>query len=264
MDRHSKPPARYRVDDLLVDTGTHRISRGGIAIDLTKRSYDLLLALIEAAPNLLTNDELLEKVWPDRIVGQETVTQRVKLVRDAIGDDPGNPRYIKAIWGEGYRLRARVQRLRSGPSRWQTSLSRQRCPEKSIAILPFRNIDDSSKTDFFAYGIAESVMHALANMRDVHVIARTSSFAYGVDSTDAREIGGGLNVRYLLEGSVQRSGSLLRVFAQLIDASDGAHVWSVEHQLNITNEFECQDEISSGIIAALMDTLSHRPAQDSR
>jgi TolB-like protein/DNA-binding winged helix-turn-helix (wHTH) protein/tetratricopeptide (TPR) repeat protein len=99
----------YRVHDLTVDVGRHRVQRAGVEIPLPALSFDLLRTLIEHAPNLLTYDQLMHAVWPGVVVNQETVTQRVKLVRDALGDDPQDPRYIAAVRGCGYRLIAAVE-----------------------------------------------------------------------------------------------------------------------------------------------------------
>jgi TolB-like protein/DNA-binding winged helix-turn-helix (wHTH) protein len=100
----------YRVGDLLIDTGRQQVSRGEEEIALPKLSYDLLLALVRAAPNLLSLDELMSEVWPRLVVSPETVSQRVKLLRDALGDDPRNPRYVEGLRGRGYRLLAPVER----------------------------------------------------------------------------------------------------------------------------------------------------------
>lgn len=97
-------PISYRVDDLTVDVGRHRVHRAGVEVPLPALSFDLLRTLVEHAPNLLTYDQLMHAVWPGVVVNQETVTQRVKLVRDALGDDSQNPRYIAGVRGCGYRL----------------------------------------------------------------------------------------------------------------------------------------------------------------
>jgi DNA-binding winged helix-turn-helix (wHTH) protein len=99
------------VGDLILDTGTHTVTRDEQPLDLPHLSYDLLLALVRAAPNLLSHDELMDQVWGDVVVSPETLTQRVKLVRDALGDDPHEPRYIGLVRGEGYRLIAAVSTL---------------------------------------------------------------------------------------------------------------------------------------------------------
>jgi len=97
-------PARFRIDDLEVDIGKAEVTRGGEKIALPKLSFDLLCALINSAPAIVTNDELLERVWPGLQVSPESVAQRVKLLRSAIGDDSQQPRYILGVRGRGYRL----------------------------------------------------------------------------------------------------------------------------------------------------------------
>ena len=108
---------QYRVGDLLIDTGPQRVTRDGNVIALPKLSYDLLIALVRAAPNLLSIDALMAEVWPKLVVSPETVSQRIKLLRDALGDDPRNPRYVEGLRGRGYRLipsrGARLSRRRS-------------------------------------------------------------------------------------------------------------------------------------------------------
>jgi TolB-like protein/DNA-binding winged helix-turn-helix (wHTH) protein/Tfp pilus assembly protein PilF len=97
-------PAGYAVDDLVIDVDRHRVMRGDTEIPLPGLSFDLLLALVRTAPKLLTYDQLMERVWPGIVVNQETMSQRVKLVRDALGDDPHSPRYIAGVRGRGYRI----------------------------------------------------------------------------------------------------------------------------------------------------------------
>jgi len=114
MDAKSHEPDAaivYRVGDLTVDTAAVRVSRGETEIPLPNLSFDLLLALIEAAPALASTDYLLQRAWPGLVVGVETVTQRVALLRAALGDDPKQPRYIAVVRGRGYRLTAPVERL---------------------------------------------------------------------------------------------------------------------------------------------------------
>ncbi|HET9446749.1 MAG TPA: winged helix-turn-helix domain-containing protein, partial [Steroidobacteraceae bacterium] len=89
--------------------------RDGAEIPLPKLSFDLLLALIRAAPNLVSIDGLMHEVWPNLVVNPETVSQRVKLLRDALGDNPHTPRYIEGLRGRGYRMIAPVSRVAPGP-----------------------------------------------------------------------------------------------------------------------------------------------------
>jgi DNA-binding winged helix-turn-helix (wHTH) protein len=97
-------PAVYRVADLSVDTGRVSVSRDGQPLAVSGLSFDLLVALIAAAPRVVSPDELMDRVWSGLVVGPETVSQRIKLLRDALGDDPKHPRYVAGVRGRGYRL----------------------------------------------------------------------------------------------------------------------------------------------------------------
>lgn len=97
-------PSSYQVDDLIVDIGRRSVSRDGAEIPFPALSFDLLLALVRASPNYLSHDQLMAQVWQGAVVNSETISQRVKLVRGALGDDPSEPRYIAGIRGRGYRL----------------------------------------------------------------------------------------------------------------------------------------------------------------
>ena len=111
MDEGPKNEQRLLIGDLVLDPGQRRVSRDGVALDLPKLSYRLLYTLALAAPDVLTQDELVERVWPGRVISPETLTQRVKLLRKTLGDDAKEPRYIGLVRGEGYRLLADVSPL---------------------------------------------------------------------------------------------------------------------------------------------------------
>jgi len=104
----SLEPTSYRVGDLLIDVGRQQVTRGGVELPLSQLSFQLLLALTRAAPNLLTFDQIMERVWPAVVVSPETISQRVKLVREALGDDSQSPRYVGGVRGRGYRMVAEV------------------------------------------------------------------------------------------------------------------------------------------------------------
>jgi TolB-like protein/Tfp pilus assembly protein PilF/DNA-binding winged helix-turn-helix (wHTH) protein len=101
-------PTGYRVGDLLLDIGRQRVTRASVELPLSQLSFELLLALARAAPNLLTFDQLMDQVWPGLVITPETVSQRVKLVRNALDDDSQSPRYIAGVRGRGYRMIAAV------------------------------------------------------------------------------------------------------------------------------------------------------------
>jgi len=126
---------------------------------------------------------------------------------------------------------------------------------RSVAVLPFASIGKTEDGDVLAFGIAEAVLHQLANLRELEVTARTSSFSLQEKPGDARSVGRMLNARYLLEGSVQQAGERLRVTAQLVDASTGAQVWSIRFDKVRADIFAMQDEIAAQVAEAMQLSL---------
>jgi DNA-binding winged helix-turn-helix (wHTH) protein len=110
-------PAGYQVDDLTIELAPRRVIRAGTVIPLKALSFDLLVTLTRVAPNLLSLDQLSERVWPGLVVTPETIVQRVKLLRSALGDDASAPRYIEGVRGRGYRMLAEVRALSAKDSR---------------------------------------------------------------------------------------------------------------------------------------------------
>ena len=152
-------PLGYQVDDLIIDLAPRRVRRAGTVIPLKALSFDLLATLVRAAPNLLSFDQLSERVWPGLVVTPETFVQRVKLLRGALGDDPHAPRYIEGVRGRGYRMLAEVRALTQRPG----------TPE---AILPpsLKETKEEESPDVHA-GIAATGAAAVSSPRPPHLPA---------------------------------------------------------------------------------------------
>ena len=127
--------------------------------------------------------------------------------------------------------------------------------DKSIAVLPFANLSLDPENEFFADGITEEIINALAQIEHLHVAARSSAFSFKGKDTDLRIIGERLNVRTVLEGSVRRADNHLRITVQLVNAADGYHLWSERYDREMKDVFEIQDEIARAIAARLKVTL---------
>ena len=124
-------------------------------------------------------------------------------------------------------------------------------PDKSIAVLPFTNMSSDAEQEYFADGLSEEILNLLAKIPELKVVGRTSSFKFKGQNEDLRLIGEALDVATVLEGSIRKSGSRLRVTAQLISVADGYHMWSETYDRELTDIFEMQDDIASQIMAAL-------------
>ena len=131
----------------------------------------------------------------------------------------------------------------------------------SIAVLPFENMSGDKDNEYFSDGLAEEIINTLAQIPGLKVIARTSAFAFKGKHDDIRRIAEALGVSTVLEGSVRRAGSRLRVTAQLITAADGSHLWSERYDREMTDVFAIQDEIAAAIAAAIQVRLGVTPAR---
>ena len=126
----------------------------------------------------------------------------------------------------------------------------------SIAVLPFDNMSEDPNQEYFSDGIAEDIITDLSQLKNLAVIARNSSFTYRGKSTKVQEIGADLGVKYLLEGSVRKAGNQIRITIQLVDTSNGHHLWAERYDRELTDVFAVQDEITKQIVSALSIQLT--------
>src|SRR5467141_5080578 len=134
--------------------------------------------------------------------------------------------------------------------------------DKSIAVLPFENLSDDKENAFFADGIQDDILTNLSKIGELKVISRTSVMPYRGKATNVRDIGKQLGVSNILEGSVRRSGSKVRVNVQLIDANSDEHIWASDYDRDVTDVFAIQTDLAQKITDALQAKLS--PAEKSR
>jgi TolB-like protein len=122
----------------------------------------------------------------------------------------------------------------------------------AIAVLPFTNMSGDPQEDYFSDGLTEDIITELARFRDLHVLARNTTFQYKGQAVDVAALGSKLGVRYMLEGSVRRAGGRLRITAQLIDVGTGAHLWSERYDRKMSDIFAVQDEITGKVVGAMV------------
>ncbi len=133
-------------------------------------------------------------------------------------------------------------------------------PQKSIVVLPFKNIGADPEQDYFCEGLAEELINVLTQVKDLRVVARTSAFSFQGKDEDIREIGKKLNVEHVLEGSVRKAGQKLRITAQLINVADGYHLWSERFDREMTDVFAIQDEIAQAVSLKMKRGLRSKTA----
>lgn len=138
-------------------------------------------------------------------------------------------------------------------------------PDKpSIAVLPFTNMSGDPEQEYFADGVVEDIITALSRMTWLFVIARNSSFTYKGKAVDIKQVGRELGVRYVLEGSVRKAGNKVRITGQLIDGSNGAHLWADRFDGALEDVFELQDEVTTSVIGAIAPKLEQAEIERAR
>ena len=278
-------PGTTRIGDLLLDPRQRLLRRGTESIRLPKLSYELLLSLVRHAPGIVTTDQLLNEIWENVVVGDETVKQRVSLLRQALGDSSEKPEYIEVIRGVGYRLIAPVSaavqeqkhslRLRSAAmvvlgllAIGAAAMWFDRAGEKdvepgpdtpwSIAVLPFEDLSAGGDQAYFSDGIHDEIISRLSKIDMLAVTSRTSVLPYRNAAKNLREIAGELGVNLIIEGSVRHSDSRVRITVQLIDADNDNHLWSENYDrpLSVSNLFAIQSDVAEQIARALETELT--------
>jgi adenylate cyclase len=224
-------------------------------IALRRKSFALLRYLAENADRVVAKEELLKAIWPDNItVSDESLTHCVSEVRQALGDS--GQAIIRTVPRRGYRFAVPVTRLaapETGPAD-SGSLHGGEGREggrPSVAVLPFTNLGGDPEQDYFSDGMTEDIVTELSRFSELLVIARNSSFQYKGRAVDIRQVGQELGARYVLEGSVRRSGERIRIAAQLIDAATGAHCWAERYDRELHDTFQVQDEVARTIVTLL-------------
>jgi TolB-like protein/Tfp pilus assembly protein PilF len=197
---------------------------------------------------VLTKANLLDAAWSGMAVEESNLSVQIALLRKALGPSPDGGDWIATIPRIGYRF--------VGPSTEPERTGTQQLARPSLAVLPFANLSNDPEQAFFAEGLADEIITTLSKLSGLLVIARNSSFAYKGTSLDVRRVAKDLGVRYVMEGSVRRSGNRVRIIAQLNDGEIGGHIWAERYDRELADIFAVQDEVTRQIVEALEVTLT--------
>jgi TolB-like protein/Tfp pilus assembly protein PilF len=222
-------------------------------IELRPKSFELLLYLIENAGRLIPKDELINAVWPNVIVSDDSLAQCVSDLRYALNDP--DRRMIKTVPRRGYLFAAPVSILANETT---TSLSRPALPlpdKPSVAVLPFENMTGDPDQDYFVDGVVEEITTAISRLPWLFVIARNSSFSFKGRAVDVKQLGRELGVLYILEGSVRKAGNRVRITGQLVNTVTSAHIWADRCDASLDDIFELQDQVASSVLGAIEPRL---------
>jgi TolB-like protein/Tfp pilus assembly protein PilF len=252
----------YRFGVFQFHPGKLEMDRQGVVIRLQTQPARLLGLLLANSGELLTRDAIRQALWQDgtNVDFEVGVNRCIRQLRAALEDDVVSPRYIKTIPRLGYCFIAAVSTAPAVgvQSRATAPNAAAIKPKPSIAVLPFANLGGALEDEYFSDGLTEEITTALAQIQELEVIARTSAYAFKGKPEDVRTIAAALGVGYILEGSVRRSGTRIRVTVQMIRGSDGVHVSSKSYDREMTDIFALQDEIAQDVSLQLSVRLGVR------
>ena len=249
----------YSFDNHVLDTDRRELRRGADVVAVEPQVFDLLEYLIRNRERVVSRDDVLAAVWGGRIVSESALATRINAVRKAVGDDGERQNLIRTIARKGFRFVGDVREETKSPA--AEVVVREPKPalalphRPSIAVLPFQNMSGDPEQEYFADGMVEEIITALSRTHWLFVIARNSSFTYKGRAVDVKQVGRELGVRYVLEGSVRRVANRVRITGQLIDASNGAHLWANRFEGELKDIFELQDQATASVVGVIAPKL---------
>jgi TolB-like protein/DNA-binding winged helix-turn-helix (wHTH) protein len=287
LSGEGKAPVRFA--GLILDLDACTLAReSGKTIALTHGEFALLRVFVSRPGRALSRDMLLDATFHRQFEPfDRSVDVLVGRLRRKIESDPKEPRLIVTVPGEGYRFDGLAKVMASMPASGaqvaeihpdepvrhsdgakigeESAIATRRyetgSPRLSIVVLPFANIGGGPAHEHFVDGVTESLTTDLSRIRGAVVIGRNTAFTYKGRAVDLKQIGRELNVRYVLEGSVQRDGNRTRVNVQLIDAETGSHLWAERFDKLLADLFDMQDEIVARLANALNVQLAAAEAR---
>lgn len=302
MASNATKSAPYRFGSFEFDPQTRELRKQGLRVRLEGQPAAILAFLLERPNELVTREELQKKLWlGDTYVDfEQSLNAAIRRLRLALGDAADSPRYIETLARKGYRW---IAPMRTGPlavavEPANTEIGSERVRRRSIwqsaqialgvcvafailitawvllrprpavgrvmlAVLPFRNLSDEAKQEYFVDGMTEEMITQLGglNPQGLGVIAPTSAMQYKLSQKSTREIARELNVKYLLEGSVRREGQHIRVTAQLIEASDQTDIWTDSYDSDAGDILKVQSEVARAIAGQIRLQLTQQIKQ---
>ena len=315
--------SQYRFAEFQLDCASFELRRQGRAqkserISLERIPMELLILLLERQGSVVTRQEIVDRLWgKDVFVDTEHgINTAIRKVRQALKDDPDNPRFVHTVSGKGYRfvtekngrpetpelVEGRTPRTPSGPDSSARSLttrdtaaprraltkrktaitiaalsllaatllvvlrprlfpSTQAAHIHSLAVIPLANLSGDSAQDYFADGMTDELITALAKNRTLRVVSRTSAMQYKGVNRPVRDIARELNVDGILEGSIERTPTSVHMTVQLIYAPTDTHVWAESYDRDLNHAYSLPEELSQTIAKEVKVATSPPPAQ---
>ena len=299
MATAAEPIRSYEFGVFTAEVTAGELRKHGVRVKVQERPFQLLVCLLEKPGEIVSRDELRQRLWPDGtfVDFDHNISSAINKLRTVLNDSASNPRFIETVGSRGYRFLADVKRIPSDPAtasqptkqqppevpivtatiaskpkgwwklvagialfmsvfvagyfQWVRKTSKSNAPvaRVMVAVLPFQNLTGDPAQDYFSDGLTEEMIAELTRLNQDHlgVIARTSVMLYKQSPKPLDQIGRELGVQYVMEGSVRRDLSRVRITAELIQVKDQSHLWAREYDRELKNSLAVQSEIAQEI-----------------
>jgi len=298
MATAAEPIRSYEFGVFTVDLSGGELRKHGVRLKVQERPFQLLVCLLERPGEIISRDELRQRLWPDGtfVDFDHNISSAINKLRTVLNDSATTPRFIETVGSRGYRFLADVKRIPSAPLpsaqppkqdvpqgpiaatlasplqgqwkvvagtilllsllvagyfQWAHKTTEYNAPvaRVMVAVLPFQNLTGDPGQDYFSDGLTEEMIAELTRLNRDHlgVIARTSVMLYKQSPKPLDQIGRELGVQYVMEGSVRRDSSRVRITAELIQVKDQSHLWAREYDRELKNSLALQSEIAQEI-----------------
>lgn len=280
---------RFHFEPFTLDSSTRLLLKGEDVVRISPKAFQLLLTLVENAPDAVSKQEIQERVWPDTFVTETNLPTLVGEIRSALDDDSREPRFVRTVYGFGYAFSGDLKRddvparapqvldeaphsrrrlvaiitllvvaLLAGVAAISRHTNRRPVHERdqSVVVLPLANVSGDPKQQYFADGMTEELTTQLAEISQLRVMSPSSVAGYMKTNMSVRDIGKELNVSSVVTGTVLRSGERVRITARLIDAATGRTMWAAEYEQEFRDILTLQNQVARTIAEKIEVTLS--------
>ncbi|MBV9111741.1 MAG: winged helix-turn-helix domain-containing protein [Hyphomicrobiales bacterium] len=228
------------------------MTKRGLRQGLQEQPFRVLTVLLEKPGELVTREELRDRIWTHTVVDfDHGINKAINKIREALGDSATHPRFIETVARRGYRFLADVTSLDAAGPRPAAHI-------RSIAVLPLEDLSGDSAQDYFADGMTDELIMNLGQISALRVISRTSVMSYKGAPKPLSEIARELNVEAIVEGTVLRSGAIVRITAQLIEAPTERRIWAKTYEEDFRDTIGLQHRVARNIAEQVNATLSRR------
>ena len=244
----------FRFGEFELDLDRYELRRGGAVVKAEPRVLEVLHYLIERRERMVPKEELHDGLWPDVHVSEAALTTAIRDARRALGDSTSSPRWIRTVYGRGFRF---IGDVVSAPQPVAAPVSTAASERKSIAVLPFTDLSPGRDQLHFCDGLAEELINALTRIPELRVLSRAAAFDHREDD-DLRLLGQKLGVDHILRGSVRKAEDRLRITVHLVETRGGQHILSEKFDRKTGDIFALQEEIAEHAARALLGVLTDR------